>query len=156
MAYNIDIVENKAPPVRAMDGMEMLPSKQIEPKHSIRSLVVDNDHTILNSVAQMLSMLDYPKVDMAQNWPELINKLNTNGPYDLMMTDLEMPDMNGFHLSQMIKKEVYGTKVIIMAGCHENDCLEMMATRWVDGWLFKPFGTKQLRNMLQWLGLLKY
>ena len=30
----------------------------------------------------------------------------------------------------------------------------MMATRWVDGWLFKPFGLKELRNMLKTVGLL--
>jgi hypothetical protein len=31
----------------------------------------------------------------------------------------------------------------------------MMATRWVDGWLFKPFGLNELRTTLQWLGFLK-
>ncbi|MDY6822768.1 MAG: hypothetical protein SWH68_03080 [Thermodesulfobacteriota bacterium] len=43
----------------------------------------------------------------------------------------------------------------IMTGRHEDDCLEMMISRWVDGWLFKPFGLKELRSMLLSLGLLK-
>jgi DNA-binding response OmpR family regulator len=50
---------------------------------------------------------------------------------------------------------MHDTTVIIMTGRPEDDCLEMMATRWVDGWLFKPFGLKELRNLLQRLGLLK-
>ena len=121
--------------------------------HSSRCLVVDDDHTILKYVAQMLSVLGYSQVDIAQRKPELMRQLN-NGAYDLMITDLEMPDMNGFHLSKMIKKAVHGTKIIKMTGRHENDCLEMMDSQWVDGWLFKPFRMKDLRNMLRWLGLL--
>ena len=63
--------------------------------------------------------------------------------------------MNGYHLSQRVKKERHDATVIIMTGRPEGDCLDMMATRWVDGWLFKPFGLNELRAMLQWLGLLK-
>ena len=40
--------------------------------------------------------------------------------------------MNGYHLTQ----------TIIMTGRHENDCLKMMTSQRVDGWLFKPFGLK--------------
>ena len=61
----------------------------------------------------------------------------TQGPYDLLVTDLEMPDMNGFHLTQKIKNERGGTKVIIMTGHAKHECQEMMVTRWVDGWAFQ-------------------
>ncbi|BBO83198.1 hypothetical protein DSCO28_37640 [Desulfosarcina ovata subsp. sediminis] len=84
-----------------------------------------------------------------------MTKVNTGGTYDLLVTDLLMPELNGYHLAQSIKNEMHDTKVIIMTGCHENDCLDMMASGWVDGWLFKPFGLKELRAMLQRLGLLK-
>jgi two-component system response regulator YesN len=91
-------------------------------------------------------------VDTAQKEPELINKLVT-GPYDLLVTDLEMPDINGFDLAHMIKKEVHDTKVIIMTGRHEKECLEMIAARWVDGWLFKPFNLEELEYKLIEVGL---
>jgi CheY-like chemotaxis protein len=118
----------------------------------LRSLVVDDDNMILKYVAQMLDRLGC-QVETAQERPDVMNKLTT-GTYDLLVTDLEMPEMNGYHLTQRIKKETLGTKVIIMTGSPEADCLDMMATRWVDGWLFKPFGLKELSAMLKWLGLL--
>jgi two-component system chemotaxis response regulator CheY len=121
-------------------------------RRNLRCLVVDDDKIILKFVAFMLSRLGYHKVDTAQERPELMNKLAT-GPYDILVTDLEMPDMNGFDLSHKIKKEVHDTKVIIMTGRHKNECLEMMDARWVDGWLFKPFGVKELRSKLIGLGL---
>lgn len=115
--------------------------------------MIDDDNTILKYVAQMLTRLGC-QVDTAQEKLDVMNKLTT-GTYDLLVTDLEMPEMNGYHLTQRIKKETLGTKVIIMTGRPEDDCLDMMATRWVDGWLFKPFGLNELRDMIRLFGLLK-
>jgi two-component system capsular synthesis sensor histidine kinase RcsC len=119
--------------------------------HHLRSLVVDDDQTILSVVARMLSKLGYHGVETAQKKSEAMTKL-TLGPYDLLVTDLEMPDMNGYHLTQKIKNERGDTKVIIMTGHAKHECQEMMVTRWVDGWLFKPFGLMELRKMLLYLG----
>ena len=153
MTNSIDTATSKAPQF-VMDGFETHhPKQKKQGARPIRSLVVDDDHTILKFVARLLSGFGYAKVETAQKNPEMMSRL-TAGPYDLLVTDLEMPDMNGFHLAQMIKKKMPDTKVIIMTGRNEADCLAMSATRWVDGWLFKPFGFEELREMLKRLGLL--
>lgn len=151
MTYVINPVAVSASPL-AMDGRWTRHLKQYKPSaHLIRCLVVDDDRTILKYVARMLAMLGFQEVEIAQRQPEVMNKLIA-GPYALLITDLEMPAMNGYHLAQKIKKNAHETKVIIMTGRPEDDCLEMMATRWVDGWLFKPFGLKKLGSMLSFLG----
>lgn len=128
--------------------------KQNEPgAHPDRCLVVDDDPTIIEYVARLLAMVGFAEVETAQGRPDVMNKLDS-GPYQLLITDLEMPDMNGYQLTQTVKRDANDTKTIIMTGRHEGDCLEMMASRWVDGWLFKPFGLKELRSMLSSLGLL--
>jgi DNA-binding response OmpR family regulator len=152
MTYPNVTVENKASAL-AWGGMQTHHRKQKKPgAYPLRCLVVDDDGNILEFVAYMLTMLGFVKVDTAQKKPELMTRLTT-GPYDLVVTDLEMPDMNGFDLSHMIKKEVHDTKVIIMTGRHKDDCLAMMDARWVNGWLFKPFGLNELRHKLVGLGL---
>jgi DNA-binding response OmpR family regulator len=152
MTYAGISVENK-PPLFAVDDIEMQHRMQKKPDaHLLRCMVVDDDGNVLKIVADMLTMLGFQRVDTAQMKPELMNKLAT-GSYDLLVTDLEMPDMNGFELSHRIKKEVDDTKVIIMTGRHKNECLEMMETGWADGWLFKPFGVKELCSKLIGLGL---
>jgi len=151
MTYASIIVESKPPPL-ALGDIEMHHRKQKKPgAYPLRCLVVDDDGNVLKFVAQMLAMTGFRKVDTAQKKPELMNKL-ANGSYDLLVTDLEMPDMNGFDLTHKMKKEAQGTKTIIMTGRHKNECLEMMAARWVDGWLFKPFGFNELRHKLIGLG----
>jgi CheY-like chemotaxis protein len=151
MTYVRNPVAVSASPL-AMDGKRACDSKQYEPNaHKIRSLVVDDDRTILKYVARMLVTLGFQTVEIAQRQPEVMEKLFT-GPYALVITDMEMPDMNGYHLAQKIKKNAHETKVIIMTGRPEGDCLEMMASQQVDGWIFKPFGLKKLGSMLSLLG----
>ena len=153
MNFDTSIVENKAQSSKAGDRKVHSPKRIKRGELRFSSLVVDDDGKILKYVAQMLTRLGC-QVQTAQEKPDVMNKLTT-GTYDLLVTDLEMPEMNGYHLTQNIKKEMNDTKVIIMTGSHEHDCLDMMASGWVDGWLFKPFGLKDLRAMLQRLGLLK-
>lgn len=153
MAFTACTVENTPPALDSFDmGTNLMKQKKTAGNH-LRSLVVDDNKAILKCVAKMLSLLGC-QVETAQEKPDVMKKLTT-GTYDLLVTDLEMPEMNGYHLTQRIKKEMHDTKVIIMTGRPKGDCLDMMATRWVDGWLFKPFGFKELRAMLQWLELLK-
>ena len=136
-------VENQAPDLIARSKLT---------HHHLRCLVVDDNPFILQYVADLLGELGFQEVDTAQKKTELMNNLTT-GPYDLLVTDLEMPDMNGFDLSRMIKKEVHDTKVIIMTGRHKDECLALMDARWVNGWLFKPFGFNELHYELVGLGL---
>ncbi|WP_051327168.1 response regulator [Desulfatibacillum aliphaticivorans] len=119
-----------------------------------RCLVVDDDFTIIEYVVQLLELLGFLRVETAQGQPDVMNKL-TAGSYELLITDLEMPDMNGYHLTQTVKQDAPDTKTIIMTGRHKAYCRAMMASWWVDGWLFKPFKLKELRSMLSLLGLLK-
>jgi DNA-binding response OmpR family regulator len=154
MTVDVRTVENRPPP-SDMGGtkIHLLNSAKQSGNH-LSSLVVDDDHMILKLVACMLTILGFQGVDTAQKQPEVVRMLAT-GPYDLIVTDLEMPDMNGYHLTHRIKRQMQDANVIIMTGRHKDDCLDMMATRWVDGWLFKPFGLNELRTTLQWLGFLK-
>ena len=152
MTYAKNPVAVSASPL-AMDGKRTRHLKQNKSDvHPIRCLVVDDDQTILKYVVHMLAMLGFQEVEIAQRQPEVKNKLIA-GPYALLITDLEMPDMNGYHIAQTIKKNAHETKVIIMTGRAEDDCLEMMGSQWVDGWLFKPFGLKQLDAMFSLLGV---
>jgi DNA-binding response OmpR family regulator len=152
MTYVINPVAVSASPL-AMDGRRTRHLNQNKPSaHPIRCLVVDDDQTILKCLAYMLAMLGFQGVETTQRQPEVMTKLIA-GPYQLLITDLEMPDINVCHLTQTIKKNAHETKVIIMTGRPKDDCLEMMASQWVDGWLFKPFGLRQLGSMLSLLGV---
>ncbi len=114
-------------------------------------LVIDDQSVVLDLVAAMLSKLGY-RVDTAGDKLDVLSMLNSNS-YDLIVTDLKMPDMNGYRLAVEVKKKNRTKKVVVMTGCPESDCTVMMGTGWADGWLFKPFGLNELIHMLGELGL---
>ena len=152
MTVDVRTVENRPPSDMGGTKIHPLNSAKQNGNH-LRSLVVDDDHMILKFVSRMLTMLGFQGVDIAQKQPEVVRMLAT-GPYDLIVTDLEMPDMNGYHLTHRIKRQMQDANVIIMTGRHKDECLELMASRLVDGWLFKPFGLNELRDMIRLFGLL--
>jgi len=127
------------------------PKKTIN-NHSSRCLVIDDEILVLYLVAEMVSVLGY-RVDTASNRRDVISMLNTNS-YDLIVTDLMMPDMDGYRLAIAVKRKLPSVKVVIMTGRDESECLEMRSDG-ADGWLFKPFGLNELIDKLGELGLSK-
>jgi DNA-binding response OmpR family regulator len=143
-----DTVTNKVwPPAVSGRGIGHLWQVKRDDDHFPTCLVIDDNQVIRQYVAAMLIRLGY-QVDTAENKLDVLSKLTTC-PYDLVVTDLEMPDMNGFHLAVTVKTESQATKVIIMTGRYAGDCMEMMDTGWADGWIFKPFGMDDLRSKLE-------
>lgn len=116
-----------------------------------RCLVVDDDPIIMRLVAEMLADLDY-QVDTARNGLQALGAMSTCR-YDLVVTDLEMPVMSGYHLASRIKNESRDTKIVIMTGHCRNELADLMSTGPVDAWLFKPFDFSELCNVLNELEL---
>jgi adenylate cyclase len=115
-----------------------------------RCLVIDDTPDVLHYVARMLTRLGY-QVDTAVTKADVTARL-ADCQYELIVTDLEMPDMSGYHLAITIKSVSRETKVIIMTGRDPGDCMAMMCTGWADKWLFKPFGLMQLRQAIEACG----
>lgn len=104
----------------------------------------------MDMVANMVGRFGF-QVDTADTKPIVTSKVENNA-YDLIVTDLMMPDMNGYQLAIEIKKKRPAVKVVIMTGSPDFLCSEMMTGSVVDGWLFKPFGLNDLQGTLTELG----
>jgi two-component system, NarL family, capsular synthesis sensor histidine kinase RcsC len=116
-----------------------------------RCLVVDDDPFIMRLVAEMLSDLDY-RVDTARDGLQALCAMSTCR-YDVVVTDLEMPIMSGYHLASRVKNESRDTKVIVMTGHCQNELADLMSNGPVDAWLFKPFEFGELCSVLNDLEL---
>jgi two-component system capsular synthesis sensor histidine kinase RcsC len=110
-------------------------------------LVVDDDATICDSIAKILESFGY-EVFKAEDAIAAMSLLAIM-EYDLVITDFEMPLMDGYRLSAWLKQESPNTIVIIMTGSCQAEVNQFMATGLVDKWLFKPFSLKELREALR-------
>ena len=70
---------------------------------SERILIVDDEQIIRESLSFVLNKEGY-EVDEASNGVEAIEKQEAE-PYDLVVTDIEMPNLDGFALTRKIKKD---------------------------------------------------
>lgn len=68
-----------------------------------RILIVDDVETIAASVGFVLSELDVP-IDMAENGEEALEMLQAR-PYSLVVSDVQMPRMDGTALTRMIRSD---------------------------------------------------
>ncbi|KAI8008889.1 putative two-component response regulator ARR21 [Camellia lanceoleosa] len=72
---------------------------------SINILVVDDDTTCLSIVAAILKSWNYEVVTVKHPIEALCTLRIRGGSFDLVITDVHMPDMNGFELQKKIHKE---------------------------------------------------
>ncbi len=116
--------------------------------HSGRVLIVDDDGGVLKLVSRMAAHLGY-RPTMAIDGVEALQYL-ARARFDLVITDYDMPFIDGYQLADQIKEQYFGTRVIIMTGHLEEDvgCLADSAGV-VDGLLFKPFSLADMKAKIE-------
>ncbi|VAW94747.1 hypothetical protein MNBD_GAMMA23-1169 [hydrothermal vent metagenome] len=80
----------------------------------IRILVVDDDDMLRDMHSVILEDEDY-QVDSAENGREALDFFATH-QYDLLLTDMFMPEMNGIELIIQCQQHYPLTKIIMLSG----------------------------------------
>lgn len=111
-----------------------------------RVLVVDDDRCLVHLMRQLMGDIGF-SADTAYGGLAAMRCLSRSS-YDLMITDLQMPDMDGYALSGWLKHRSKDTKVIVMTGRNPADVVNYMNTGVVDRWMFKPFSLNTLEGLL--------
>ena len=108
-------------------------------------LVVDDEKLVLELVSQMLSIMGHDVVTVGSG-AEAIN-LFSETKFDLILTDFQMPDMDGCVLAAIIKKCSDCTPVILMTGYGDNKSIQKMIDEsCIDCLMFKPFSFKEFKT----------
>ncbi len=116
-----------------------------------RILVVHHHSGTLRMMAAMFRKLGY-QVSAAFDSTKAFLYFS-RAPCDLLLTDLEMPVLNGYHLARLIKKHHPHAKAVAMTCCCQAEVVDHMGDGVIDGWLFKPFKTIEILDMLAEVGL---
>ena len=125
---------------------------------SLKVLVVDDNETARHMVGQMLRQFKF-EVTLAVSGPQGLAELEraaAQKPYDLLVVDWKMPEMDGFEMAARIRNHpVLGTKTIlpkiIMITMYGRD--EILKAREgnaaaIDGYLLKPISSSELFNII--------
>jgi CheY-like chemotaxis protein len=110
-------------------------------------LVVDDEKNIRDCVSMVLSFMGF-EVAAASSGNEGLN-LFLKSSFDLVLTDLQMPDMDGWALAFNIKEESPDTPVVLMTGEERGSVLERLKGSCVDSVVFKPFLLEDIQKTVQ-------
>lgn len=106
-------------------------------------LVIDDDPATCNLISMALK--DDCSVDAVHDGPSGLNALKGES-YDLVLLDVNLPIVDGFHVCQHIRKTHWQVPIIIITGTHlrAEDRLQS-ASVGGDLYLTKPFSVQELR-----------
>jgi DNA-binding NtrC family response regulator len=107
-------------------------------------LIVDDSEAIRDTLKRTLTLM-YFEVVAAGCGREALD-LFFSDSFDLVITDLEMPNMDGCILASHIKKISPDTPVILITGSEESAVREWLKTGDIDTVLFKPFSLKDIQK----------
>lgn len=120
-----------------------------QPGKPKRILVVDDEPTLVFFLKQGLQEGDMPcRVDVAASGEEALTRLTYN-PYDLLVTDLKMPGINGFTLVEVARSLQPDIRVILMTAFGSPEVQSEVLKLNVDGYITKPFPTARLQAMVR-------
>jgi excisionase family DNA binding protein len=102
-----------------------------------RILVVDDEQAVRDLLAKTLETADY-EVDTAPDGATAIEYLKANG-YDLLVTDLRMPGMDGLSVIREGRRKSADMPVIVITGYSSEASAIEAINLGVSGYLTKPF-----------------
>jgi DNA-binding NtrC family response regulator len=134
-----------------MSGAEIVMEKDSQTIPELRKkrqlLIADDDKDIRKLLSKALSFMGYD-VTLAGNGLEA-STLFFTGSYDLVMTDFQMPLMNGWQLSRLVKEQSPKTPVIVITGFSDAKHSEDQTTNCVDAIILKPFKLKEIQEIVR-------
>jgi putative two-component system response regulator len=107
----------------------------------INILVVDDEQTIRDIVQDAMEFAGF-KCRSAKDGVEAL-EIMTQQPFDVVITDIMMPHLNGIDLTRAIK-ERYSSDVIMMTGYVDNFTFEDSVDLGVSDFMQKPVGVREL------------
>lgn len=112
-----------------------------------RILVAEDNKAIMKIVSGFLKFMGF-QVAFVENGLEALS-LFLKTSFDLVLTDLDMPVMDGWSLARRIKERSPHTPVVLMTG-EDRETVLQKAEKWpVDSVLFKPFELGDLQRTVQ-------
>jgi len=104
---------------------------------SLKIIIVDDHSLIVKGIKSILENIDFVEViATASSGKEALDILNTT-KVDILITDIEMDDIDGIELSKITRKELPLIKIIVITQHHERWIVSKLMSINVDAVILK-------------------
>lgn len=109
-------------------------------------LYVEDEEKLRNSISKYLSKF-FKLVDEAEDGQHGLEKYSKN-KYDLVLTDISMPKLNGIEMCREIKTINPHQEIVILSAYSESSLLLDAIKIGIDGYIIKPVNLHQMNEIL--------
>lgn len=112
-------------------------------------IAITDDHTLFRKSLSLLvgSFENMEVVVEASNGKELLEKLES-AAVDILLLDLQMPEMDGFETSLRINEQYPNIKVLVLTLLNEEDTIKKVMELGVHGYFTKNTDPSELKNAI--------
>ena len=124
-----------------------------ESENSLHFLVVDDDAESRSTIVEYLRAMGFTRLTLAHDGTEAIRHLDRDASINFIISDWDMPVMNGFSLLQRVKLNPDRAQIpfllVTSPVSEEAEKIVLAAENLVDGYLIKPFRSQLLQDKIQ-------
>ena len=115
-------------------------------------MIVDDSATMRKIIMRTVRMsgLEFERTEEAGNGAEAIEKLKVS-PVDLVLCDINMPEMNGLEMVKKIRSELKScdnTKIIMVSTESSQELIDGVIKDGANGFITKPFTPEKFQEKL--------
>ena len=127
-------------------------SSNLEPtrtmqQHPLNILLLDDEPAVLFALKLLLQVIGFNVTDFSKPI-EAIAALNSAQEFDLILSDLRMPEINGLKVLEEAKKIRPNINFILMSAHANSTEMEKARALGVDGFLPKPVSPDDFKKMV--------
>ena len=118
--------------------------------HQPASLLIVDDHPlVIAGLEQLISSLDFVQVtNTANNAIEAMSRLK-EGPIDIVLLDINLPDINGIDLCKKIKGNFPDIKIVGLSTFSDRSYILRMLDNGASGYLIKSASAEEIEKALR-------
>ncbi|KWX86768.1 hypothetical protein AMQ83_17120 [Paenibacillus riograndensis] len=115
----------------------------------MKILIVDDEVVIRKGLIKLLEQISkgITDIDEAKNGEEALTRISVNKP-DILITDIQMPIMDGLDLIGKVRTVYPELDVIVLSGYAEFDFVQQALRHQVTDYLLKPITQEQLNEVI--------
>jgi two-component system, chemotaxis family, chemotaxis protein CheY len=110
--------------------------------------LVDDSALMLTSIKQNLEISGF-KVETAKDGLEALNRIKTGFKPDLIITDINMPNMNGLELIKNARPLLRFTPILALTTESQTAKRDEAKKHGATGWLVKPVSSPDLLKVIR-------
>ena len=112
-------------------------------------LVVDDSATMRQLIIMTLKKMGCTSIADAENGKKALEKLDASGPVDVVLTDIDMPEMNGLEFIENARSKYTAMPIIILSTHGDEATRDKGLMLGATDYLTKPLSGAKLTDVLE-------